>query len=262
VARLCGRRFAQDIRRPNEDVFLGCAEVRWGIYSSGVGLVISHPSPRLLSRFLLIHTSPTRHSSTLSAMTAAVYNTLPTLGDADRRFTDRSSVFERLAPVLAQHQNQFGVCLVHAHCALEDGEIMVSDGDISEPKRVLSAYPERWLSSGEPFEFSHAPVPVPSSELVKAFQEAVGEYADLLGLCYAGDFKPDVVKVESTDGRKNITRDQSADADRTGCLETAWIPGTAQPVKMACFVICNMRMTRARVTHTGGTWHTHVSGEF
>lgn len=60
-------------------------------------------------------------------MTAIVasYNTLASLGYADETFTNRQNIFEKVGSLLAAYP-AFGLCLVHAHCKLHDGEIMLA----------------------------------------------------------------------------------------------------------------------------------------
>jgi hypothetical protein len=170
-------------------------------------------------------------------MVAALYNSLPTLERADAGFTNRPKVFSDLAPLLAGYDNQFGVCLVHAHCTLSEGERMVSRGNVSEPVSGGGpAYPERWLADGTAYEFSATPTPVPSPELVSEFKRVVGPFADVLGLFYAGDVLPGVVKLERTEGRRNITEDMD-DVDNAH-IETGWRLGTEHPVAMKCAVQC------------------------
>lgn len=58
------------------------------------------------------------------ATLATLYNQLPTLGEAEERFTERAPLFAALASLLAEYGNFWSLCLVHAHCKLAEGEIM------------------------------------------------------------------------------------------------------------------------------------------
>ncbi|KAK0707788.1 hypothetical protein B0H67DRAFT_671321 [Lasiosphaeris hirsuta] len=70
------------------------------------------------------------------AAVAQIYNTLPTLGDANARFVDREPTLRELADLLAQYGNIFGICLVHSHCKLADGEICSPKGTFPSPNRI------------------------------------------------------------------------------------------------------------------------------
>ncbi|CAE6481351.1 unnamed protein product [Rhizoctonia solani] len=200
---------------------------------------------------------------------AEVYNSLPTVGAANAAFTDREVMFAKLAPLFAAYQFQFGVCLVHAHCKLQEGEAMVADGNVTRPVFDGPRYPERWLADGTPYEFTREPTETPPPELIREFQNIVGKDT-LLGLFHAsrdqnGKTTPDgKVWIEHTEGRDNIVEL----IDRNGTngqaygngldprngfshnddllyglqmakhMETAWIPGTDSPITMTCSMVC------------------------
>ncbi|TFK33433.1 hypothetical protein BDQ12DRAFT_657919 [Crucibulum laeve] len=162
----------------------------------------------------------------MSSNYASLYNKLPTLIDAHNRFTDRDAIFAKLSPVLAKYGQNFGVCLVHAHCEVAEGEIMISDGNISQPqRRVTKCYAERWLASGEPYEYTRTPTQSPPKELLKQFREAVGGLSDILGLFYiAGDNGKSEGKIawERTDGRKNYVEIVDGGQIFNNAITTAW----------------------------------------
>lgn len=168
----------------------------------------------------------------------ALYNSLPSIGDADKKFVNRSQIFSKLSPLLAAHENKFGVCLVHRHCSLEEGEMMVATGNISQPERNVQCYPERWLATGEPYEFTRKPTRLPPQELLEEFQRIV-HGVDVLGLFYIhdGDHLGGIT-IERTEGRKNIVeivpRDYSSSS--TG-IATGWLPGPDGNT-MLCECIC------------------------
>lgn len=102
------------------------------------------------------------------AEVATIYNALPSLVDADEGFNERAATFQIIADLLAQYKHSFGLCLVHAHCQLTEGEIMLANGNHSQPesaKEVPAFYPERWLSSVAPYEFTLRPTVGPSRNL-------------------------------------------------------------------------------------------------
>lgn len=106
------------------------------------------------------------------ATPATLYNRLPTLGEAEERFTERGPVFTAIGSPLAEYGNVWGACLVHAHCKLAEGEIMLGKESISQPESALELveyYAERWLSSGEPYEFTTRRTTAPPVALITAF---------------------------------------------------------------------------------------------
>lgn len=192
------------------------------------------------------------------ATIATLYNRLPTLGEAEERFTERAPIFAALASLLAEYGNFWGLCLVHAHCKLAEGEIMLEKGSISQPKMALELveyYPERWLSSGEPYEFTTRRTTAPPVGLIKAFN-TITSNVGVLGLYYIDpeEIKPDKM-IEHTEGRKNILMPYT-DADSAHVntqTETAWDLSRFDPVTMACnkIIICDARTTRTSEDHKG-----------
>lgn len=154
------------------------------------------------------------------AEVASLYNSLPTLGEADEQFVNREVMLRALAALLAQYKYAFGLCLVHAHCKLAEGEFMLAKGNISQPKLIEHAptyYPERWLSTGEPYEFTVRVTEKPPTELIDEFQRIVedAKLADILGLYHIDGGKGAPAIIEWTEGRKNLTR-EITDDDKTG----------------------------------------------
>lgn len=188
-------------------------------------------------------------------MAAAIYNKLPTLEDAEKRFIDREKIFTAVGSLLAQYDNLYGLCLVHAHCTLADGEKMLSRGNISQPENfalIGNYYPERWLSTGIPYEFTTRPTVSPPAALVSEFNRLTAEIG-VLGLYHVGD-EVDTKMIEHTEGRKNIMTpflgtDESKTASHT---ETAWNLGKGDPVTMSCMIICDSRTTRNGVAQHKG----------
>ena len=152
-----------------------------------------------------------------------MYNALPTAVEANARFVDRNIIFEKLAPLLAKFQYQFGAYLVHSHGKLEPGEKMIATGNVCQPEEAASFpgvyYTERWLSNGEPFEFTTAPTSVPPKELVYQFQEIVGDVG--LGLYFSGT-SPGGPWYERTEGRRVIVEQSGIIGPDT--VETSWLP--------------------------------------
>lgn len=188
---------------------------------------------------------------------AQIYNQLPTIEEADRRFsTNRDTILSQLAPLMRKYHNQFGVCLVHAHCKIEPGEKMVSIGNISEPLRGVECYPESWLSNANAYEFSITPTSLPPPELFNDFQKIIGDVG-VLGLYYAGG-RAEGVSLEWTEGRRNITKSITrAEGERH--IQTAWIPGSDPHLTKSCepCVVCDSTTTRNSTTHKGTQTSLH-----
>jgi hypothetical protein len=145
------------------------------------------------------------------ASVASSYNTLPSVEEANAKFSNRDEIFSKLGPLLAKYNSQYGVCLVHRHCDLQEGEVMVATGNISKPEKDVQCYPEKWLATGEPYEFSKEPTVPPPEELFKEFQKIV-ENVGVLGLYFnRGEDIPVRVPIERTEGRQNITETHPGD---------------------------------------------------
>ncbi|KAL6301654.1 hypothetical protein BKA93DRAFT_828130 [Sparassis latifolia] len=190
---------------------------------------------------------------------ATLYNNLPTLGEADDKFVDRVNVFAKVGPLLAKYDNRFGLCLVHAHCSLTDGETMVAEGNVSEPVKDASCYPERWLATGEAYEFNKECTEVPPAALFDEFRSVVGDMIAVLGLYHVGNVTPGTVLLEHTEGRKNIV--EAVDVgmgDTKDIVQTGWLPDAKDPVTMACMIICDSRTTRIGVKHKDTKSHLRV----
>ncbi|KAG5294124.1 hypothetical protein I7I50_04757 [Histoplasma capsulatum G186AR] len=191
------------------------------------------------------------------ATAATLYNTLPTLEDAEKRFVEREKLFAAVGQLLAEYGNVFGLCLVHAHCILTDDEIMLARGNVSQPEKATSLveyYPERWLCSGEAYEFTTRPTTPPPAALLAAFNQLTS-HIGVLGL-YHIDNEDKGRMVEHTDGRKNILTPLSeASAQLANHTETAWNLGKGDPVTMSCMIVCDSRITRGSAAHKGTRSH-------
>lgn len=183
---------------------------------------------------------------------ASLYNNLPSLEEATDKFTNRAHVFSKLASLLAKYEHKFGVCLVHAHCTLEEGEIMVASGHVSQPERDVECYPVCWLASGEPYEFTKEPIGIPPPELFTQFRDIV-DGIDVLGIYAASGPPSSGILLEQTDGRKNITEIVAFAGPQD--IETAWLPGADNPIVMTCTRQClfDQRYGRHQKVH-GRNW--------
>lgn len=195
------------------------------------------------------------------------YNTLPSLLEAKERFNNRERFFLAVAHLLSTYNNMFGVCLVHAHCILSEGEIMLAEGNVSQPVHVSTAptcYAERWLSSGQPYEFTTHPTQEPPDSLVKGLRSLTGD-DDALGLYFivSGDVKEaSVITLEWTEGRKNLVREMKLEDWEQRTVGTAWALDIDKPVKMApvvyCVEYCIIDTSRTG-NHTGGYFNFYLS---
>ncbi|KAF8587757.1 hypothetical protein K439DRAFT_1630373 [Ramaria rubella] len=171
----------------------------------------------------------------------AVYNALPHIEEAHVKFTNRDEVFAKLTPFIAKHNYVYGVCLVHGHTKLEAGEVMVSTSDsvtepISSPSK--SYHPERWLATGQPYEFTYEPTVEPPPEVFEEFSKIVGPGSPL-GLFFV-DVNAPTTRTETTDGRKSVTRPGLPDegVDNLKWVEAAWVPGRDIIVYGICVYSC------------------------
>jgi hypothetical protein len=137
-----------------------------------------------------------------------MYNALPTLAEADERFHNCAAVLAAATKLLDTYSGKLGMCLVHAHCSINDDKIMLAKGRVSEPMAMATIgafYPEHLLLSGQPYEFTIRPTEELPAELLTSFRRITGK-SSVLGLYYAADAADDVgLLVEHTEGRKNIT---------------------------------------------------------
>ena len=227
--------------------------------------------PRIKDRRLKFSETATRPAAILLSLfmaekilEASAYNSLLYVDTADQHFPIpvRDEIFAKLITVLQQYgNNRFGVCLIHRHCSLEEGERMVSDGDISQPQRDAPAYPERWLATGESYEFSREKTTSPSEELLERFRTVIGDIK-VLGLCYIRDEETEgILRVERTEGRSNITAIVPSNA-APNAITTAWHPlrpskaqnqTLGQPIApaLACVVVC-IKSTKTAVHVSAG----------
>lgn len=154
---------------------------------------------------------------------ATLYNTLLPIMEAHERFVNRDEILSKLQPIFLKYKDRYGICLVHRHCELQEGEMMVGEGFVSKPERDVECYPERWLATGEPYEFNRQPPITPPESLFKEFREVVGDLG-VLGICYIyDDMQIPGQGIERTVGRTNIMEIlESFDGDT---ITTCWLIG-------------------------------------
>lgn len=189
---------------------------------------------------------------------AQLYNNLPTLGHADAQFVQREPVFQQLAELLAQYNNVFGICLVHSHCKLDDTEIMLAKGHVSEPETIANIecyYPERWLANGTPYEFTTRQTEEPPQQLINKFLDITRQFnlQDIIGFYHIEGGKDAPAIIEWTEGRKNLTSILTEEHKSVEPVQTAWDFGRGDPITMACTIVCDTRTTRS------GSSNTHKS---
>ncbi|KAI9714038.1 MAG: hypothetical protein M1820_000768 [Bogoriella megaspora] len=196
----------------------------------------------------------------MATAVASLYNTLPTLGDADDKFIHREATFEKLIGLFKKYDYEWGLCLVHVHCNLEAGELMLANGNISNPSEASvdsqHVFPERWLCNGKAYEFTTKHTRSPPVELVDEFRSLTGANP-VLGLYYSGGQGTDdgLVSLERTEGRSNITDPVQFGDVPSNSIQTAWLPGSINPIQMACTIWCDMRTTRTSSSHKDTRTH-------
>jgi hypothetical protein len=190
------------------------------------------------------------------------YNALPSLSEANQRFSDRATAFAAVEALFAKHPEGFGLCLIHTHCALTEGEIMLAFGAVSQPVPVSAApefYPERWLPSGEPFEFTTKPTTkIPSAAFLEDFRATFGSDS-VLGLCVLDDAEPtdgdgdkrQVAQIEWTEGRKNKVREVTEDDMKANPIPTSWTIGDGIVTMTWCNQYCPSKTTESGSGHLG-----------
>lgn len=134
---------------------------------------------------------------------------------------------------------------------------MLGRGNVSQPEKVSDLteyYPERWLSSGLPYEFTTRPTADPPAALINALNQLTS-HIGVLGLYHIDKGDKPAKMLEHTEGRKNILTPytEADEAHETTQILTAWDLGWRDPVTMACnsIVICDSRTTRAGAVHKG-----------
>jgi len=177
-----------------------------------------------------------------------MYNNLPSIDEADKRFLNREETFAKLAPLLAEFNHQFGVCLLHAHCKLQEGEKMIAQDNITQPELAphVTHFPDRWLPNGQPFEFTIVPTASPPAKLLTEFQKITGPDG-VLGLYYKSD---DKLEIEHTEGRKNIMEEVTDHNAGISHFETAWLPITDGAAVLA---VCAKRCEKG-----ANGWHQNA----
>ncbi|KAI0392699.1 hypothetical protein F5Y17DRAFT_435557 [Xylariaceae sp. FL0594] len=133
---------------------------------------------------------------------------------------------------------------------------MLARGNVSQPEQAEKTqvyYPERWLSTGEPYKFTVRKTQTPPAKLIDEFQRIVkdAKLEGVLGLYHTDGDKMTPTIIEWTEGRKNITR-VLTDEDKASPgepIQTAWDFGRGDPVTMSCTIVCDERTTRASSTH-------------
>ncbi|KAF8165649.1 hypothetical protein B0H34DRAFT_794019 [Crassisporium funariophilum] len=189
----------------------------------------------------------------MSPTPALFYSSLPNIDDAHRAFVDRD-ILLKLVPIFANHKD-FGVCLVHRHTVLEEGELMVTRGRVTQPERITDAYPHSWVRSGKPFEYNAVWTPDLPQTLLQDFQKIVAEESggvntvdgmSVLGICYAPQFEEAVrgdILVERTEERANIIDivELTEELELKNTIPTSWLPAKATccevPVACRCRVV-------------------------
>lgn len=158
---------------------------------------------------------------------AELYNSLPSVEEADEKFTDRERIFSMLVPILRGYEDKFGINLVHGHAKLEKGEKMITSGKESWPRSDVEGYPERWLATGQPYVFNVKETESPPTDLSNRLKEVFSIAGDIngidvLGIAYLGNLPlpSHEVFMETTHGRVDTVN--LVPIDHEGMLWTCW----------------------------------------
>ena len=182
----------------------------------------------------------------LQPYSSSVFNTLPSLHDADAEFKERNAAAimkTALADIFTKYnvEGLLGVQLLHRHFRLENDERLVDAGGASIPwsnegsealdSRIL---PVSWAFDGDvyhPYEFKFVPPtqdlhePIVPEPFLFEFNEALKAH-DLQGVLGIRSLKPDFgnkPEMEITNGRSNITFDYDSDAaENDNAIEASW----------------------------------------
>jgi hypothetical protein len=158
---------------------------------------------------------------------AALYNTFPSLEEADEKFSNRERIFPMLVAVLSGYEDKFAVNLVHSHGKLEEGEKMVATGLINQPMKDVECYPDRWLPTGQAYGFNTQPTESPPEDLLGKFKAVVDtmdpvDGVGVLAMSYLKNLPvaPGEVYMERTEGRADIL--ESVPKTPNGMIWTCW----------------------------------------
>jgi hypothetical protein len=183
-------------------------------------------------------------------MSASTYNDLPLLKPAKERLDpirDALLSSQKLKSLLKEYKHQYGVCLIHRHYEINEGEFVVSDGNETkpQPEGCGNFYPERWLPDGTPYEFSRQQGKAPPKDLQKRFREVLRGIAGgevnrgPLGLFFVHAIPhPNCVFAEETDVDRKLSTIREVDAGGIGpTITTGWIPSLGLEC-CVCFNTC------------------------
>jgi len=158
---------------------------------------------------------------------AALYNTFPSLEEADEKFSNRERIFPMLVAVLSGYEDKFAVNLVHSHGKLEEGEKMVTTELINQPMKDVECYPDRWLPTGQAYGFNTRPTESPPEGLLGKFKAVVDTMGPIggvgiLAMSYLKNLPmgPGEVYMERTKGRADIL--ESVPETQDGMIWTCW----------------------------------------
>lgn len=207
-----------------------------------------------------------------------LYNGLADVVEADRHLTasGRTAVLDDLMDVIRAHevQNFAGIRLLHRHCDIGVGEIMVEQDFEEDGTPALATRPEAFtdlrrrvvpnsyrISGGQlqPLEYSDDPVVHEASDQLLARQGFLADFAatlhrhsmtDTLGLMIAPRSfyqkpvpagRPVLVESSYDDIRWNVVRYHASDEfDPDKLLQTAWVVPDSL-LAASCPSLCSMK---------------------
>jgi hypothetical protein len=207
----------------------------------------SHDLVRLVHKVQEYHGERRLLLSFTPTMSYQIYNSLDFLDTANEKFRPHRGILcdpELIS--LFKRYRQYGVCLVHRHYDIREGELVVTDDSTTQPLEENGTYyPERWLPNGTAYEFNTKLGEVKIDEtLLREFQEILKRYVGLksLGIFFIySELETGRVMLEETDAvaRRSETREVDLGENIQGSVETNWIPGSsASPLYCICTPHC------------------------
>ena len=155
---------------------------------------------------------------------AQLYNSLQDHWAADKTFTDREVVFERLAPIIdASLGDYFGAHLVHKHDDIAENDAVVHHGKVAEPEPIKGElFPVKWTRDGQAYEFTDEAVPAVDRQLLHSIRDVIPPECQV-GLFYLTSALREPFLHEALVPGKS-THEPMTEEDKTSDnrLETAW----------------------------------------
>ncbi|KAL1413844.1 hypothetical protein Q8F55_001628 [Vanrija albida] len=172
------------------------------------------------------------------ATLAAYYSALPTVDQAHESLSrvQFDAIKSKVGKLLLPYGDAFGMCLVHHHFDLFEGEVMAEGKDgVCKPHLKSSGetfYPKRYDRNGKAYEFSTLAQEGIPDMLFEAFRAIVPEEAHLGLYSRQGDDEDaDVVEVTSGGDKERVHRlvPRAPEHDNEIIMTTSWFVAKTDP---------------------------------